>query len=371
MARMNPSEKNLSSLLQQQIHNLQQAIVSNQQLQPVAKPTRQAPMQLSQLLQSVTQSVEVGQSLSQTQVPAHSLSQRVEAVTQSAKVDGANKQVSTQRVIQHQTVSQKAPSYQYKVRIINPTKKSDVKVRLIHNITSKFESVDALKQLLIREFKDLVPSTTDFEVGFMEGSQQAKVWLVNKEDLLTMYQVYKSGSNITLWCDGSMQDSSGSGQGSKRKRDAGETATRRQEKEGEVDDVFKELSKKHTEMENTKLRLWARMISGGLHDSYDEPPDIPAFHPERKKPRKESLTDALSGAATAICKVLSPTSVSSENNATQNVPSGISPSKTVNLRMKSYEQLRYLKKLHEDGILEDKEYCEQKGNIMMTLRKLN
>ena len=173
-----------------------------------------------------------------------------------------------------------------------------------------------------------------------------------------------------MWCDGSTQDTSPpSGQGLKRKRD-GETATRRQEKEEEVDSVFEQLSENHPEMENTKLRLWARMICGGLHDDYDEPPDIPAFNPNKKKQKKDDLTNALSGAATAICKALtSPTAI--ENNAPQNMPAGISPSKTVNLRMKSYEQLRYLKKLHEDGIIEEEEYCEQKENIMMTLRKLS
>lgn len=185
-------------------------------------------------------------------------------------------------------------------------------------------------------------------VTWRGASKQRSAWLVNKEDLLTMYNTYKSGGTVTLWCDGSMQDtcSSSASGGLKRKRD-GETATRRQEKEEEVDDVFKKLSKKHTEMENTctKLRLWARMICGGLHHDYDEPPDIPAFRPDRKWQKKDNLTDALSGAAirTAMCKALSPTST--ENSDPQTACFGISPSKTVNLRMKSYEQLRYLKKL--------------------------
>ena len=58
--------------------------------------------------------------------------------------------------------------------------------------------MDTLRQLLISQFKDLVPDTGNFNVGFLEGSQQAKIWLVNKEDLLTMYKTYKNGGNITL-----------------------------------------------------------------------------------------------------------------------------------------------------------------------------
>lgn len=49
---------------------------------------------------------------------------------------------------------------------------------------------------------------------------------------------------------------------------------------------------------------------------------------------------------------------------------GISPKKSVELRMKNYEQLRYLQQLFEDGILSDWEYAEQKQNILDSLRKL-
>lgn len=49
------------------------------------------------------------------------------------------------------------------------------------------------------------------------------------------------------------------------------------------------------------------MICGGLHDDYLEPPDIPAFSSDQKRPKKENFSDALAGAAVAICKALSPT----------------------------------------------------------------
>ena len=114
-------------------------------------------------------------------------------------------------------------------------------------------------------------------------------------------------------------------------------------------------------MEFHGLRLWARMISAGQHDDYDEPPqELPFYGSERKKPKRDSLEDALKGAATAVCKMLSP----SEN------PSDKSSSSQVNLRMKNYEQLRYLNSLYQDGILELCEYNEQKENIMGTLRQL-
>ena len=82
-------------------------------------------------------------------------------------------------------------------------------------------------------------------------------------------------------------------------------------------------------MENIKLRLWARMICG---DDYDEPPNVPAFNLEKKRPRRENVSDALAGAATAICKALSPASTVSDSCSSQNI-STFSPTKTVTLRM--------------------------------------
>ena len=98
------------------------------------------------------------------------------------------------------------------------------------------------------------------------------------------------------------------------------------------------------------------MICSGLHDDYENPPDIPTFstHPMPKKPRKESLSDALTGAAVAFAKVFSdkdkpkPSQLSAPTSCA-------SPGKTLELRMKNFEQLRYLQQLFDDGILTDQE----------------
>ena len=49
---------------------------------------------------------------------------------------------------------------------------------------------------------------------------------------------------------------------------------------------------------------------------------------------------------------------------------GISPGKAVDLRMKNIQQLRYLQQLHDDNILSDAEFLEQKAMILDSLRKL-
>ena len=50
---------------------------------------------------------------------------------------------------------------------------------------------------------------------------------------------------------------------------------------------------------------------------------------------------------------------------------GMSPSKVVDLRMKNFEQLRYLQQLYEDNILNENEYSEQKNKILATLRNID
>ena len=49
----------------------------------------------------------------------------------------------------------------------------------------------------------------------------------------------------------------------------------------------------------------------------------------------------------------------------------VSPGKAVELRMKNFEQLRFLQQLFDDDILSESEYTEQKRNILSFLRELS
>ena len=221
-----------------------------------------------------------------------------------------------------------------------------------------------------------MPNTVDFSVGYYEGSQQSKVWLVTADDLKKMYEGMKWG-NITLWCDQKTTENEHVGR--KRKRESERTL--REEKEEEVERVYTELVGKHGKSEYSipLLRLWARAIATDHHDDYDEPPDWPQFKSQatvvpKKKRGQDSLTDALTGAAKVIVEAV--TSNKHGNSSSAPHPSGqtsstcISPANKVDLRMKNYEQLRFLQQLYDDGILCEKEYTEQKGNILGFLRTL-
>ena len=118
----------------------------------------------------------------------------------------------------------------------------------------------------------------------------------------------------------------------------------------------------------------------GIHP--DDPTDLPALKDPEPKRCKESLSDALAGAAVAFASTVIGGSeaqdhTSSKGGAADRVStessSGacVSPGKAVELQMKNFEQLRFLQQLFDDGILSESECTEQKRSILSFLRKLN
>jgi len=44
---------------------------------------------------------------------------------------------------------------------------------------------------LTDEFAETGPDTVNFNVGYFDGRQQAKLWLVTNEDLASMYSIVR------------------------------------------------------------------------------------------------------------------------------------------------------------------------------------
>lgn len=250
--------------------------------------------------------------------------------------------------------------FTYKVKIVNPNKRNDFVIRHLNHCTTKLPSVAALRVQLSGEFKDQVPTTDSFNVGYFDGNQQSKVLLVTDNDLDTMYRRFGNGGLVTLWCDGR---STG---GTKRKRDE-ESAVRRREQDEDENSYYRTLIDKHKDKCTTpQYRLWAKMQVNGLHDDLDTPPNIPSFSNPPKRQRTNSLSDSLTGAAIAFANTLS------QGPNTIPVSSmGVSPGKTIELRMKSYQQLRYLQQLYDDGIIDEEDFKQQKKNVLGSLRSLS
>ncbi len=151
--------------------------------------------------------------------------------------------------------------------------------------------------------------------------------------------------------------------------------TRRELFETEVDEIFKKLKDKHPQIAAPKIRLWARLIHSGRCDDYNMPPNIPLITgaPVGAKP-KESMTDVITGAATAVVKMLQ-SNGSSDPSTPSSAASGptstyISPLKTAQLRRSCLDDLKKIKELHEDGVLTEVEYLEEKKSILNSLKTL-
>lgn len=284
----------------------------------------------------------------------------------------------------------------YRVKIINPNKKSDFMVRDLHHVIGKFDSIISLKLKIMDEFGELVPATTDFQIGYFRGKQSTKYWLMCQDDLEMMNESLQKGNGkVVLWCDGRSTKSSDSydpvvaSHGRKRRSAhvSEPVMSKRQQLDEDIQDIVQDLKDKHgSKYSLPQLRWWARMIVAGNHDSNDDPPQIPAItgiQPKREK--KPSLSDAIAGAAITFANaVQSPTvqqcnkqsvvifsdamSTPEKSNTAQ--ATGISPGKITELRMKKLRELRELQELLEQNILTQQEFSEQKQLVLHSLRRL-
>ncbi len=240
-------------------------------------------------------------------------------------------------------------------------------MRQLHDCHTRFESLVVLRAKLIEKLGDQVPNTITFDIGYYDGQAHSKIWLCSHNDLEAMYRKHPT-REITLWCDGCMSEEEAVVHGKRKRADSSTGTSKRQKKEEEVDSVFEELKETHgSRFDTPHLRLWARMVASKIHDDLKDPPNIPAFN---STPRQQSVSSAISGAAIALTKVLGGTPSEDNEGTTTCRQTGVSPGKTIELRMKNYEQLRYLQQLFDDSILSETEYIEQKQGILASLRKL-
>ncbi len=73
-------------------------------------------------------------------------------------------------------------------------------VRDIRRVRGKFTSIVDLKVKLMEEFENHVPPTTRFSVGYFEGRQSTKKWLVTQEDLTATYSIMRQSGKTKVFC---------------------------------------------------------------------------------------------------------------------------------------------------------------------------
>ena len=275
---------------------------------------------------------------------------------------------------------------QYRVKIINPDKRSDFIVHELHGFDSQFDSITSLKVRLMEQFSEYVPSTIEFQVGYFTGKQSTKHWLMCQADLEQMNETLKTSKGKVMWCEGKSDSPKDSSTGNRKRSSPVEPPTsQRQQIEGEVQDYVTQLKEKHgTKYTIPQLRCWARMITTKNHESIDDPPDLPPFSGVQPK-KKALLAEAITGAALTFAQVarapdvtqsnsqsvvIAPSSPTSSTTPITTATMGILPGKVTELRMKKLRELRELQTLLEQNILTRQEFIEQKQLVLDSLRKL-
>lgn len=210
-----------------------------------------------------------------------------------------------------------------------------------------------MKEHILKELNDEFPENpSSIDIGYYDGRQSSKIWLVsNDQDLCQMYRSSKQ-REVSLWIECTTSEGESEDEESYSTKKRKKQASKRQGVEDEVDSIYSKLESKHSDSgiySIPQLRLWARMIQCGTYDNYDDPPRVPLITGLQPRRSKESLTEAITGAAVAVAKAFTPKpSIPAES--TLSTPRMLSPVKSAELRMKNLQQLQFIKQLMEDNI---------------------
>ena len=229
-------------------------------------------------------------------------------------------------------------------------------------------------------FKDKLPPTYDFQIGYFTKKGNSKRWIEQEADLISMYSQFEGSDAISLFCDGIPKDTTGNTRKRKRTTSIDDAVSSASGHEEDVKQVAIDLSDRHGELwDRRQYLIWARMYVNNQWKSLDDPPDIPLLRGGLKKAnRKETLSEAITGAAVAFANVLAPQNsnvqqaeASGRQSAQPSLPTGVSPASKAKLSSAYISQLRELQQLRECGVLSEEEFQEQKMFALDNLRGMN
>ena len=244
---------------------------------------------------------------------------------------------------------------------MDPGKKSDYDTKELQGC-KKFTSIDEITKTV----SDVVDSPVG-DIGYISpghGMKGKKHPLVDEEDIVAMYTLYKGKRNILLWCylrSAGVTQSGSSGKKRKHDDDGADSAPRskrviNEKKIQEIEDIVTQLKEKHgSKYKVEHLNAWAHLIHLGKHSSLDTPPNYPYFV-GRKCAETPASKDIESQNA--------PTSSSMKGN-----PGTLSPGKRVHLRSECIDQLSRWHSLKESGGITSEEYDDLRKNIIGDIGK--
>lgn len=251
---------------------------------------------------------------------------------------------------------------------MNHGRKRDYTIQKIKAI--KFTRVEDIRD----HFSTMLPGLS--QLGYIDpghGLRGKTQWLTDDEDLASMYCKYAGKHEILLWCVKQMNDQPSSSQPSSKKQKVLVTskngAKEKKAKEAshyamvvsEVEGILDQLREKHGShlYSVEQLNCWAHMYHTKKHSSLDNPPNLPYF-----KAAKDKKSTTVAAQSTEKSTIVS----ANNTHSSQNLPSGISPSKRVNLRTECMKQLEIWYSLLEKGMITKEQYDEVQGTILNDMK---
>ena len=271
--------------------------------------------------------------------------------------------------------SSKVPSLS--VKVINPSRKSEVKLFILRDIKVHYlTNPDKIRKLLVDQLGNEVSSEPNFELGYFQGNK--RVWVRGREDLIEVQRLPKSNEkqcSVTLWCMGKAEsqsmkrlkaavsdsESEGEtevGESAKSKKKKVKKQSRYQEKTERIDDMVDQLKQKHATVYTVvQYRVWAETVEAGRHDSLDNPPNGSFFKAQgRKSSGKSSPTSTPEKASSPGC------------NSEQ---STLTPSKVAGLRSTYIQQIKELHDLMEIGAIDNVHFIRQRNVLLQQMDELS
>lgn len=181
-----------------------------------------------------------------------------------------------------------------------------------------------------------------------------------------MWQLLAKGNKVTLWCVENSETSS-----NKRPRDEEDQpqpkkSSRIDTQKAHAKEYETELKTKHeSKYTPFQYKLWAEMYANESHNSLDEPPAAAMFNRDSKQSRSShGQKEVMVSAIESLCTALTPQQEKGKGSVLS------SPLKRAELRSTYIKQLSDVKMLHENGILTEKEYEEQRDELVQLMRGL-
>ena len=254
----------------------------------------------------------------------------------------------------------------------------------MRSLSADVNSPDRLKNALSEQYGDVLPPIDKMEIGYFHQSK--KMWIKNRLDLNDVWKLVQNGERVTLWCMGALTEPSTPTDGQKRpiensSSNGEEPASKRAKKQSSADekkavlaDFEHKLQQKHEDKYSRfQIKIWAEALASGQYTDLDTPPGYAMFGRENrdKKVSKdgnvEVVMSGMMNMMNTLCQALTPTPKVTSSERKQ---VGLSPMKRAELRSTYLKQLSELRQLHDNGILTEDEYEEQREDLIESMRNL-